>query len=316
MLSHLACALVALTMPLWAVSEFAVTYDFSGGRFGDCLLSYLHAKWLAYEKNIPLIYRPFLYSSNLVMDEKEKTFKDLGMEPRVRVYWGQPINPGIRMPVFYICPYFPESLWEQRETWRPDGSPWAYFRVDWKDPQFRKMVCEMVAPKKELTLTLPPLDKISIALHIREGGDYDQGNGKYAERPLKFPPFEYYIECLEKVLALCPNRPLHCQLFTDALDPGALIQRLQAALPPDVPITYGYRKNHNAPSKNVLEDFFSFFHYDILIRGQSNYSLIPSLLHDFAAVYAPQKFIEVGGKITITEIETTIEPEPLRKILE
>lgn len=287
--------------PLWAVAEFGVTYDFSGGRFGDCLLSYLHAKWLAYEKNIPVIYRPFGYSSQLVLEEKERTFSNLGSEPRMRVYWGVPPNPNIRLPLLYICPYFPEDPWELTYTKRSDGSDWVYFKVDWKDPHFRQIVREMVAPKKNLALSVPPKDRISIAIHFREGGDYDFSD-KYEKWPMKFPPLQFYIDSLLSAIEWSGGKPLYCHVFTDALNPGDWVEKIQAAVPPETPIVFDYRKKNNKPSANVLEDFFSLFNFDILIRPQSNFSLVPSLIHDFALVYSPIGNMGPDGKVTITQV--------------
>ena len=62
------------TAPFWYTS--AVTYDFSGGRFGDNLVSYCHAKWISYKYNIPLLYKPFDYSDQLMMDVLEIPYSD------------------------------------------------------------------------------------------------------------------------------------------------------------------------------------------------------------------------------------------------
>ena len=35
------------------------------------------------------------------------------------------------------------------------------------------MVREMISPKVDLVLTIPPASTINIAIHIREGGGYD-----------------------------------------------------------------------------------------------------------------------------------------------
>jgi hypothetical protein len=304
---------------LWGsalAAEFGVTYDFSGGRFGDCLMSYLHAKWIAYEKNIPLIYRPFIYSSHLVLDEKERAYASLRDEPRIRVMMGNgPINSRIQIPLLYVCPYFPEDRWERTQTRGGNGGPWYYFDVNWKDKNFRKIVREMVSPKKELKTIIPPEDRISIALHIREGGDFDAGD-KYESWPLKFPHFDFYIDSLVAAIALCKDKPLYCYVFTDALQPEELVKRLEEAVPPNTPIVFDYRRKNNRPSANVLEDFFSFFNFNILIRPQSNFSMIPPLMHDFAAVYSPDEFAREGGVFKITHIRVEVEDDLLQRLLQ
>ena len=53
-----------------------LTYDLPGGRFGDQLLSYMHAKWLSYTYDLTLLYKPFIYSEALMVDDEEKKFSD------------------------------------------------------------------------------------------------------------------------------------------------------------------------------------------------------------------------------------------------
>lgn len=300
MLSHLVLqigACLLLCQSLFAITEFGVTYDFSGGRFGDCLLSYLHAKWIAYQKDIPLFYKPFQYSSQLRLHECEKYLSDLRGEPRIRVRLdGGPLNPGIRLPVLYICPYFPEDAWELTQH------KWPYsFQVDWKDPQFRQIVRSLVEPRYPLILHRPPEGFTSIAIHFREGGGFDDQSA-YEGWPMKFPPLHFYIDSLLAAIDLSQEKPIYCYVFTDAVHPEGFVHALQQAIPPQVPIQFNYRKVGNHHRSNVLEDFFSFFHFDILIRPQSNFSIVASLLHDFVAVYSPEEFTKTGSEVKITKI--------------
>ena len=46
----------------------AVSYQFNGGRFGDQLVTYVHARWVAYKFNLPLLYKRFDYSDQLMVD--------------------------------------------------------------------------------------------------------------------------------------------------------------------------------------------------------------------------------------------------------
>lgn len=318
MLSHLvfkiAFCLIALR-PVFALTEFGVTYEFSGGRFGDCLLSYLHAKWIAYEKNIPLFYRPFAYSCQLALHEKELHYANLRSEPRVRVLFsnGSP-NPRLPIPVLYICPYFPEDTWEQMGT-RSDGGPWFFFHVDWKDSGFRKIAKEMISPLCPLALISPPSDSVNIALHFREGGGYDDESAHHGW-PLKFPPLEFYVHSLLAVLEVCKQKPVYCFVFTDALEPEKIVSELKMSISPDMPVVFDYRKKNNSPRANVLEDFFSLFNFDILIRPQSNFSMVPSLIHDFALVYSPENFIRMDTIVQITKTRIERNDELLKRIVE
>lgn len=289
-------------------TDFAVTYEFSGGRLGDNLLSYLHAKWFSFQRNIPLIYRPFLYSSELVLDDVETAYGIPGQKSLARHFTLRGPFHAIRLLAVYACPYFPEDKWELEQS-----KSWFYFEVDWKDPAFRKIARQMIAPKHPLPLITPPSDTINIAIHVRQGGGYDHSL-IHLQIPLKLPPLSFYIEGLLKIMNLFPNRPLYCYLFTDAVNPSELAQEMKRFLPPLTAIAFDYRRAENHHSKNVLEDFFSLFNFDILIRPQSNFSLVVSLLNDYAIVYSPKNFKIENNIVTITETDFIIDPQQLSRL--
>ena len=283
-----------LVFVMWLLSssghvcaENFVTYEFSGGRFGDCLLTYLHAKWIAYRYDLELLYKPFEYSSDLVLHDEEQ----LLLTNRHRNSFKINVlleNPDIRFNnVLFSCPYFPEIKWELTRGAK-EYDPIS-FQVDWKDKGYRALVRHMIAPKESLPLICPPSDAISIALHVREGGGFDDKE-HFFKHPLKTPPFTYYAECLNRVITLFPNRKLYCYLFTDAVEPMELVQFMQERIPTSTSIEFECRSAGNRHNANVLLDFFSLFNFDILIRPESNYSIIPSLIGDFAVVYSPETF--------------------------
>lgn len=274
-----------------------ITYDLGGGRFGDHLLSYMHAKWLSFEYQIPLLYKPFIYSNQLILDEKETLYTPQGGN-----IWR--INHGYEtqlplVPGLYECPYFPENqpelLWE----------PQFHFNVDWTNQAFRNELLHQIAPKQPLTLFLPPQDTIGIAIHVRDGGGYDDWNTRW-HAPFKLPPLQFYLDALPRVLKLFRDKKIYVRLFTDALDPRPIAEALHVAAYQTPNLFIDYRKENNGHDINVLEDFFSLFHYDVLIRPQSNFSIIPSLLHDYAVVCSPSKYITRGRTVLIEEMDIQI----------
>jgi hypothetical protein len=294
-----------------------ISYDFSGGRFGDNLLAYLHAKWVSYKNQVPLLYKPFPYSSQLVLHDKEvnassmnlSSFNVLDLMNEKEIIFSSPGHPKI-----YICPYFPECQWERKNLMGPHGKPWVYFDVDWKDPDFNRLLKDLIRPKQSYQLTIPPKETINIALHIREGGTYDWGD--FALHFItKFPPFDFYIDGLLKVIELFPDKPLYCYLFTDALCPSELVEKIQAEIPPGISITFDCRTENNIHNRNVLEDFFSLFYFDVLIHPQSNFSLIPSLIQDYAVVYAPVFGSREGKNIKIDQVKFEINEQRCQELL-
>ncbi len=251
--------------------DSAVTYEFSGGRFGDNLLSYLHAKWISYTHQIPVLYKPFPLSSELFLDGKEASYTH--SQGRARRHIGQGIDS--RRSYLYICPYFPEDEIEKAE--------YFYFDVDWENEHFRAECLDLIAPKSSLQLIKLQENSINIAIHFREGGGFDHDDMKQ-KFPKKLPPLEFYTNGLAAVLKLLPDKPIYCHIFTDARVPQLILGSFKAAFPTT---QFGCRQGFNRYDRNVLEDFFSLFQFDILIRPQSNFSIIPSLLHDFAIVHTP-----------------------------
>lgn len=291
---------------LFGSPNHVVTYN-RGGRFGDHLLSYLHAKWVSYQYQIPLRYQPFRYSSDLVLSEKEvRLSKDPDRHKRISISMENgPIDLQSPVPTMYICPYFPEDRWELEKC------GYYHFAVDWKDRKFRKIAREMIAPKKKLNLVIPSKKSVNIAIHVREGGGFDSEQTRI-EAPLKLPPMSFYVEGLLKILSYFPNQKVECYLFTDALNPKKIVRVLKDAVPH---VKFHYRKSDNHHDENVLEDFFSLFHFDVLIRPQSNFSIVPSLIYDYAIVYSPREAIVVGDYVVIDQINLEVNEELYQKLL-
>jgi hypothetical protein len=108
------------------------------------------------------------------------------------------------------------------------------------------------------------------------------------------------------LLSYFPEPPIYCFVFTDATNPAPLVETLRQAFPLESRIQWDFRRQ-NYHDRNVLEDFFSLFQFDILIRPCSNFSLIPMLLHDFTIVYTPKDYIYQDTIPYISEIDVRLE---------
>lgn len=278
------------------------------GRLGDSLISYLHAKWISYQYNLPLICKSFSYSADLVLDEKELGYFEIWKYPHVQQLTNVSQLSDQKDGTLFSIPYYTDIEWECKNF----GT--CYFKIDWKDETFRRMAKEMIAPKQPLQLILPAPETINIAMHIREGGGFD-GPDLGLIFPVKAPPLSFYIDSLLRVMDLLAENALFCFVFTDARDPQVLVKKIQERIPPHARIRFGCR-TENHFSINVLEDFFSLFHFDILIRPQSNFSLVPSLIHDYAIVCSPLTASRYGNKIVIDHIDLCFDEELLKKCQE
>lgn len=279
-------------------NESAVTFKLSGGRFGDNLIAYLHAKWVSYKFDIPVLFQEFKYSNQLAMHYREKTISTDGVnnynkneiEKFKRVIYFQRDNmpTSSQENTLYIIPFFSESL----EEYKQKGINWPYFKVNWKDATFLKIIKELICPVKKLALLPIPKDKVSIAIHIRTGEGFDENLEK--THPLKSPPLQFYIDSLQKILNILKDQPLYVFIFTDDPNPQKFTKLIREQVVSEK-IEWAYRTN-NFHDSNVLEDFFSLIRFDGIIRSESNFPLCASKLTDYAIEISPA-YCHISKKI-------------------
>ena len=295
-----------------------ITYSFSGGRFGDQLVSYLHAKWISYKFGIPLLLKEFSYSSQLSLSQLELPFSsdiaDLEVIylPRLDSF---AIDTYInefskRGPAILEIPYFPLSEFELTS---PQNYP--SFVVDWNDPNFKKELQKNICLKADLDLVKIPKQKLSVAIHVRLGKEFDGPNmEKYY--PLKFPPLTYYFKALNHLCKLLDQRELYVHLFSDDSTTNELMAIFREKFPREkFPIEFGTRVENNSHSKNVLEDFFSLQKFDCIIHSESNFSFVASLIGDYCIKIRPKEFHFQQGQLIIDEMQIDIDHILLEKRL-
>ncbi len=297
-----------------SVISNAVTYEFSNGRFGDNLISYIHGRWIAYKYGIELLYRPFPYSDQLQLHKMHNQFDDL----QINTY-----NEVVRFPrdcgyqsilniktsgnILYIVPYFPHC--------KADINRHNYFHfdIDWSDRAFLDILRKEIAPIAPLPQLNLPKDRFTLAVHVRVGSAKDKifqvrsPKSKFADKrhPLKFPPDEFFVSQIKKISELLNDEPMYVYIFTDSSDPKALLENYRVSINKSN-ITYGCREKGNHHEQNVLEDFFAFLQFDCLIRGESNFAIIPDLIGKHKIVAYPLNYQWDVNKLEITEVETTI----------
>ncbi|WP_068469253.1 hypothetical protein [Candidatus Protochlamydia phocaeensis] len=284
---------VALSSEKAMPTESMVSYLFSGGRFGDCLITYLHAKWLSYKYHLPLAYVPFEYSDQLLISDIEKEY-DLtkftachahGDEAAFTQLSEQSQEERERRKELHSIYYFPESPSERGPFYRG-----AYVAIDWKDLNFKAQIREIIKPKQDLNLIVPPKDRVSVAIHWRAGSGPDNATSQNYY-PCKLPPEDYYIAQAIRVCQTYADQPLYFHLFTDARNPKALQEKVlrkirEAGFKQD--IIFG--DDHPNRTNPVLEDFFSMSNFDCLIRSESHYSIAAQLIGNHKLVIGPKHF--------------------------
>ncbi len=295
---------------IFSIEKPLVTYSFSGGRFGDNLLSYIHSKYLCYKYETELIYRSFPYSDDLMLsklENKPKKFRIYKMKSVSSLSNLDTLFRATRKKIIYEIPYFPDFKEENSKGKDAKGNPWQFFPLAWKDPAFREELRKNIRPIEDLSLIYPPSGSISVALHVRRGGGFDAKDAQIRD-PLKFPPDSFYIRELGKLISYFPNEWIYVYVFTDDPNPSQIATSFQKKFSIKN-ITFEARSGKHFHDKAVLEDFFSFQNFDILIHPQSNFSYIPSQIFDFIVTIMPMHFIFDGNRIEIDQIERTVSYE-------
>lgn len=292
----------------------AVTYELIG-RFGDNLLAYMHAKWLSlyYARrgyNLPVFYKPFLFSTQLRVHDLERACSRGHLASLSRIIslknhkWTELER---RSDVLYEIPYFPYDL-------EKEPGNWTAFEVDWKDAEFKRELKRVISPRCPLPKFELPTDKITVAIHVRRGGSFEELNLGF---PFKFPDDSYYLEQLKTLDTLFNHRPLYVFIFTDDREPLKILKTFQDYFEKFSHITFDCRHTQTDHNINVLEDFFALTKFDCLIRPDSNFSVCAAKISDYLVEIEPKTCYVAGNKSIVSEANVIVDQQlcRLRKIV-
>lgn len=313
-------------------TQSAVTYlgtDEWGGRLGDMLFMYIKAKWVAYQHKLPLLCRPFQYSDQLALHDREQHLtEDVALNYKKKIitcYDGSEIVDPQRFSTditFYqVHYYFNPPQWGEYQK-KYDGQEIMGWKEVYSNQEFIDELKKCIAPRNPLRLPPLPTDKVTVAVHIRTGGGYDNALGSrqlydiqelnpnedmppsgLADRsfPLKFPPLQYYVDQIKRVSEMCNDAPIYLYIYTDSKDPVSIMNLLEFAVNKGN-ITFDCRRKDNHHTNNVLEDMFDMARYECLIRSGSNYPQISQLIGNHRLVICPTSCKWVGSALVVDEI--------------
>lgn len=290
----------------------AVTYSFTDGRFGDHILSYMHAKWVSYKHEVPLVYRSFPGSEELVLDQKEPYYyySDLSGIQCMRRDDGKLLEFEKRRVLrrdrglvqkggttLYDVPYFPECPQEQQAGDLLTGKKWPNIPVTWDDKGFKAELRRLIVPKKAVTPIPLPEGRKSVAVHVRRPSGADTADVDRS-LPYKLPPLSFYVEQLRSLHDRL-NAPLYAFIFTDDRRPEEITRLIREGIE-GLDIVVEGRK----AQVGLLEDFFNIPRFDCLIRGMSNFSIAASKIASFEIEIEPSAIDEVNGEFVVTAVNT------------
>lgn len=272
-----------------------ITYQFSGGRLGDQLTCYLHAKWLSYVYDMPVLYIPFRNSDKFAFHNLEIQFKRFPLK-KVLIHTGHELTGQQKAGKLFVLPFYPDSIYEYQLL----HLPCPYIAVNWNDPIFRAEVRRMLQPTIPVPKISLPEGRIPVAVHVRTGENFDS-TIDHRVFPLKFPPQEFYIEQVKKIDELLGGQPLYVFIFTDAANPEAVLSEFEKSLNHLTHIQFDCRRKPT----DILEDFFAISQFKCLVRGQSHFSIIASKLGNMMIEIEPIRFHWERSKKVIDEVLIT-----------
>lgn len=279
------------------------------------MLTYLHAKWIAYHYDIPLLYKFFPYSDQLILSDIEQCYKDSELQKRflnVKVLSpNDPLCIDRNSSTLYVVPYFPDCL---QEIEQPTTSCY-YFPVAWDDEGFKNELHKYVRPKYQLPMLKKVDNAIIVAVHVRKGGcgvdwplsqDFPEGLNTPGYHflgyhyPLLVPPDSYYIEAIRYLACFFNDQQVCFCILSDAQYVDKMTDRYRKAV--DLPnATFVCRTSGNNHDHNVLEDFFFITQCDCLIRSESTYAFAASRLGDYLIQISPAHHHWYNGHLAIDE---------------
>lgn len=240
-------------------------------RLGDCARFYWNAKILASKLGVPIALRPFPHSNMFKLSETAPYQLDLSLQTT---------------PFEQLTPQQAQNIYEGKLTAAQLGK--GIFSVpyfwDWKSnmrlPENLKDREDFIAdfqPLQKIEIVEPIAGKINIAIHVRDGGAFDNLSDKFLY-PDRFPDMSYYEAQLRYVLNLPEHQgqEAHVQIFTDAVNPEQISKHLEGIVricrPRGPAVTFGFTPPGRSEDEAALSDIISLSRFPIVIRAVSGFS--------------------------------------------
>ena len=279
-----------------------ITYTLNGGRFGDCLSTVCKALWYAYRYDLTLLYKEFEYSNQLRLHQLETPYNDEIIHTAskiVKVKTEDDIrNNNKQDAILFVSDFY--SI-----------TPGLY-EYSVQDPVFAQILKNALTPIIPLPTIQKEPDTVTVAVHVRKGGGFDQPlfsvqiykkPGQPADKvwPTKFPPDQFYIDQIITLKKLISPKKMIVYFLTDDPNPHQLVVLYQSHIN-DPEIQFIYREHHNSHNANVIEDFCTMAQCECLIRSTSLYAKAAQLLGSHAIIMYPINGYWQENKLIINPI--------------
>ena len=309
-------------------SQSYVTYE-PGTLLGDDLCKYCRAKVVSESFKIPLLYKPFPHSNLLVLDGVEKRY-DQNLIKGLRVVTikneRQYRIANNTNTLYVVSPRFRFTSWTGNEYLASNEVMEWHGVID--NAKYKKLFRDLIKPKNEILPINMPNHDISVAIHIRKPGTVDSqqyseqnwrlrtlkpfsGTGpfylvNYADMtwPLTFPPTQYYIDQLKRLITMFPRKRIYVHMFTNDKDPDSLIDYFKKKFSKEnIVFGYAYQDKEDAYyNRNIINDLINMSKFDCIIRSMSHFSQISTLIGEHSIVIYPRNAKWDGKLLEIDQV--------------
>jgi len=271
-------------------ARHAISYEYTGGRFGDRVLGYAHARYLSYATGLLFLRRSFIHSEYLTIEYESDSF-DAKISEYCEVYhinspdtlaeFFQKIQSPDTPPTVFIVDYFPSDISE----WDSDSGWKTALVIPWQEEKFAAYLRSSLQPN----IPIPDLTvkgRLNVADHIRDLSGPDTDDPVRRVYPLKMPYLDYHERQIRRIYEWNGRRPMHVFLFSDTKTPLEFLQQIKDRFPNE-DILFNIQALESPDLNHVVQDFFAMQKFDVLITTQSNFSMMASRLADFDMIISP-----------------------------
>ncbi len=285
-----------------------ISYQLTKGRVGDQMIVYAQTLWFAHENNLDFFYHPFSRAENFALHTAHDLIYDKNIE---KIF--DKVVPITKNTSFNLNDYEKTLYFNSLNTKKtPFENLDSIQIVALENPWFKKLLQKLFTPIFYIQKLNTPKEFISVAVHIRTGSGTDRGcisksffstleyynlpekaidksnlKSLFSDEqyPNKFPPYQFYIDQINLLIRLFPNKKFFIYIFTDHKNPVYVANLLS---------THINSKNQclfktSLPKRekiisSVEQDFYWMSQCDFLIRAGSNLSRAAQLLGNHSLV--------------------------------
>lgn len=284
-----------------------ISYQLTKGRLGDQMIAYAQTLWFSHIYDLDFFYNPFDHASNFVLHTAHNLVysKDIEAEFNKIV----PITKNTSFDFNDEKTLYFNSLNTKKSPFENLDS---IQKIALEYPWFKKLLQQLFTPIFYIQKLNIPKEFISVAVHIRMGSGTDKGciskpffntleyynlPEKIIDKsdlkklfsdeqyPNKFPPYQFYIDQINLLIRLFPNKKFLIYIFTDHKNPIYVANLLSNHIDSKNQCLFKTSlSKREKPLSSVEQDFYWMSQCDFLIRAGSNLSRAAQLFGNHSLV--------------------------------